>query len=312
MLSAESGGFFLDFGEFFLYPQVMKSFDATRLDFTPYGLTCERWQSVPMPRPDRHNEIEVNLILSGSLNYLFGGIRVTIPERGLGAFWAVVPHQVLASQSPDTEADYYVVTMPLVWFLQLGLPDRLVRPILHGQMTLHPDEKHFSQDRERFERWTEDLGGEQPDLHRAALLEIEARLLRLALSLPSQTPAPDSSHVPHGCLNEGRLSKVEQMALYVAQHYADPLTIQEISRSVGLHPGYAMTLFQGTFGMTLLEYVTQYRIAHAQRLLVTSDRKILTIALESGFGSLSRFNEAFKRACGCTPRQHRKQYRSLA
>jgi AraC-like DNA-binding protein len=28
----------------------------------------------------------------------------------------------------------------------------------------------------------------------------------------------------------------------------------------------------------------------------------------SGFGSLSRFNDAFKRACGCTARQHRKRH----
>ena len=98
------------------------------------------------------------------------------------------------------------------------------------------------------------------------------------------------------------------MAGYIAQHYTEPLQVGEISSAVELHPGYAMTLFQKTFGMTLIEYVNQHRTTHAQRLLAASDKKILTIALESGFGSLSRFNEAFKRAAGCTPRQHRKKY----
>jgi AraC-like DNA-binding protein len=108
-------------------------------------------------------------------------------------------------------------------------------------------------------------------------------------------------------LSESRLSKAEQMACYIAQRYTEPLSVEEISRCVGLHPGYAMTLFQKTFGMTLVGYVTQHRVAHAQRLLATSDKKVLPIAIESGFGSLSRFNEVFRRLCGCTPREHRRK-----
>ena len=167
----------------------MKSFDAARPDFTPYGLTCERWKSAPMARPDRHNEIELNLLLNGSLTYLFGGIRVTIPKRSLAAFWAAIPHQILASGPAETE--YFVVTIPLTWFLQLNLPDCLVQPILHGKMVHNPDAKQFHTDCERFECWTDDLGGQQAERHRAAFLEIEARLLRLALASPraSQTLA---------------------------------------------------------------------------------------------------------------------------
>jgi AraC-like DNA-binding protein len=287
----------------------MKSFDSKRPDFAAYGLTCERWMSVPMARPDRHNEIELNLLLEGSLTYLFGGAKVTIGAGSLSAFWAAIPHQILGPKSSRPEAEYYVVTIPLTRFLQITLPDRLVQPILHGQFVREPDECQFSADRERFERWAEDLVGDQPDRHRAAFLEIQARLLRLAVRLPALVPSPRNARMHPTALNEGRLSKAEQMARYIAQHYADSLSVNQISRSVGLHPGYAMTLFQKTFGMTLIEYITEHRLSHAQRLLATTDEKVLTIALESGFGSLSRFNDAFKRAFGCSPREHRKSRR---
>jgi AraC-like DNA-binding protein len=286
----------------------MKSFDATRPDFAPYGLTCERWTSVPMGRPDRHNEIELNLLLNGSLTYLFGAARMTIRAGSLSVFWAAIPHQVLGPESMKTEADYYVATIPLTWFLQLKLPDRLVQPILHGQFVCKPDGEQFPSDCQRFERWAQDLGADEPDQHRAAFLEIEARLLRLALRLPSHEPGGHKARIRPATLNEGRLSKAEQMARYIAQHYTNPLSVEEIGHSVGLHPGYSMTLFQKTFGMTLVECLTQHRLSHAQRLLATTDEKVLTIALESGFGSLSRFNDAFKRAFGCTPRQHRKNH----
>jgi AraC-like DNA-binding protein len=41
---------------------------------------------------------------------------------------------------------------------------------------------------------------------------------------------------------------------------------------------------------------------------VTTDSSVLDVALAAGFQSLSRFNEAFKAACGCPPREYRKAH----
>jgi AraC-like DNA-binding protein len=43
-------------------------------------------------------------------------------------------------------------------------------------------------------------------------------------------------------------------------------------------------------------------------LLATTDQKIVDIAFQSGFNSISRFNEAFRRGCGCTPRAFRAEH----
>ena len=48
-----------------------------------------------MPRFDRHNEIELNLLESGRLVYLMGGRKVAVPAGRLTVFWAGVPHQIL-------------------------------------------------------------------------------------------------------------------------------------------------------------------------------------------------------------------------
>ena len=56
----------------------MTSFDHARPDFAPYGFTCERWTARQMRRPDRHNEIEVNLLGEGPLTYLLGGRKVVL------------------------------------------------------------------------------------------------------------------------------------------------------------------------------------------------------------------------------------------
>ena len=69
-----------------------------------------------------------------------------------------------------------------------------------------------------------------------------------------------------------------------------------------------MNLFRQAFGTTITAFITQHRLTHAQRLLVTTSDSILDVALSAGFQSLSRFNEAFKKACGCSPREYRKAH----
>jgi AraC-like DNA-binding protein len=88
------------------------------------------------------------------------------------------------------------------------------------------------------------------------------------------------------------------------------VTAEQISKAAGLHPNYAMALFKKALGLTLIDCVTQHRVSHAQRLLATTDEKIIEVGLNSGFASMSRFHEAFKRACGCSPKEYRNKHRT--
>jgi AraC family transcriptional regulator, melibiose operon regulatory protein len=80
---------------------------------------------------------------------------------------------------------------------------------------------------------------------------------------------------------------------------------------VHIHPTYAMHLFRETFGVSIIDYLTQHRIAHAQQLLATSDKSVMEIALESGFNSVSRFYTAFNAICGKSPRAYRESLREI-
>jgi AraC-like DNA-binding protein len=259
-----------------------------------------------MPRPDRHNEVELNLLKHGSLTYLLGGRKVTIQAGRLAVFWAAVPHQIIGASG---HGEYFVATLPLAWFLDWGLPDRLVQPILHAQIVSNPTAATNRHDAGQFEQWVRDLRHPREDKRRAVLLELEARLLRLAMSLPSYEPPVRARGGKRKPVERTGLSKAEQMACFIAQHYTEPLSVADIGESAGLHPNYAMGLFKRVFATTLNDYLTQHRISHAQRLLATTDQKVLAIALDSGFGSVSRFNAAFKQACGCSPRQYRAEHR---
>lgn len=255
-----------------------------------------------MKRPDRHNEIEVNFLEKGSLTYLLAGRKVTVTAGSLSLFWAAIPHQIIGFEG---DQPYYVVTIPFAWFLGLKLPDRLLQPVLHGACVREPDAQRESYDRTLFMSWLEDFQSGQPPRLRVAQEEIEVRLRRLALSLPDESEHPRLKNSRHHVVGEGGLSKVEQMAAFIARHYAEDLSAQRIGEAVGLHPNYAMNLFQSAFGTTLFSYLTELRVSSVQRLLITTHDSIATIALNSGFNSISRFNAAFKSICGCSPSAYR-------
>ena len=248
-----------------------------------------------MPRPDRHNEVELNLLTGGALTYLLGGHCVRIEAGRLAVFWAAIPHQIVSSEGA---ASYYVVTLPLSEFLVAGLPLEFVNQVLRGVRVL--DAAADPADSLKFRQWEQELRQGDLSCDRAARLEVTARLLRLARSMSKE---PGARH------SQPLLSKADQLACHIARHYHEPLTAESIAQASGLHPNYAMNLFRRAFGTTMTAFVTQHRISHAQRLLATTDQSILDIALEAGFQSLSRFNEAFKKACGCPPRDYRKAHR---
>ncbi len=158
-------------------------------------------------------------------------------------------------------------------------------------------------------RWTEDFARPSSQRLRAVALEAQARVCRLSLGHRDEAAvrdAPPSRHLAAGA------DRIEAMAAWIAQHYREPLRLRHIGEAVGLHPNYASKLFRETFGTTISAYITAHRVAHAQRLLMLGDDKILAVALASGFNSLSRFNAAFRKVCGCTPREYRRLSRAAA
>jgi AraC-like DNA-binding protein len=283
--------------------ESLHHFDSDRRDFAPYGFTCEVWEPRQMQRPDRHDEIEINFLDRGTLTYLIGGERVTIQPRRVTAFWAAVPHQIVAFNKVNY---YYVVTVPFGWVLQWGLPERMMTALTQGRMVADSCADRAKLDQRLFEQWHSDVEHARDSHREVVVLELRARLLRLAHAVMNEHPPTAAAPEVVAPRQQTNLEKAETMACFVARNYTSRIQVKDIAECVGLHPDYAATLFRKTFGTTLNALMTRHRVAHAQRQLVTSDERIVNIAQDSGFDSLSRFNRAFKEVAGTTPRDYRK------
>lgn len=246
-----------------------------------------------MPLFHRHSELEMNFVDAGGMTYLFGGVRVTLGPGRLAAFWAAAPHRV-TGLAPGTR--FYCVHLPLSLFLRWRLPGGFSGRLLGGEMVQEPDAHEAARDRLLFERWRTDLAAPTPEARRIVHLELEARLRRLARGTAGPSAPPADARA---------VSKVERMAGFIGEHYADAVSAVDVARSAGLHPKYAMTLFRRHCGVSLGDYLTRQRLSQAQRLLATTDMKVVDVAFAAGFGSVSRFYEVFRSACGQSPRAYR-------
>ena len=107
----------------------------------------------------------------------------------------------------------------------------------------------------------------------------------------------------------GSMDKLKEVIKYTENHYSESISIAQIARIAGFSESHFMRFFKETIGMTFVEYLRDYRLTMAARLLRGSDSAILDIAMQSGFDSLSYFNRSFKQKYGMSPKTYRRQDR---
>jgi AraC-like DNA-binding protein len=104
------------------------------------------------------------------------------------------------------------------------------------------------------------------------------------------------------------LEKMKLILKYIENHYMDKITIEDMANELGLSQSHFMKYFKKTMGTSFIDYLNEYRLTMASRLLISSDSSVLDIASEVGFENLSYFNRIFKRRFCQTPSAYRKEH----
>ena len=104
------------------------------------------------------------------------------------------------------------------------------------------------------------------------------------------------------------LDKVKRIVKYVENNYAHAITIEEMANLCEFSQSHFMKFFKNNMDISFIEYLNNYRLTMASRLLISSTSSIIAIAMESGFDNLSYFNRLFKKKFGMTPSNFREIY----
>lgn len=97
------------------------------------------------------------------------------------------------------------------------------------------------------------------------------------------------------------------MVSYVEGHAADMrLDLKQMSQKFGFSENYIRELFAGQVGVSIMQYYKRRRIILSAAQLLHTDKRILDIALEWGFGSHEAYTRAFARVMGMSPSAFRR------
>ncbi|WP_081709988.1 AraC family transcriptional regulator [Arthrobacter sp. 35W] len=107
---------------------------------------------------------------------------------------------------------------------------------------------------------------------------------------------------------DGQAAAVVDIVLeYVFSHHAGSVRMSEAAALVGMSEPTFSKYFKRSTGQNFSDLVRKLRLAHARRLLESSDKTISDICYEVGFSNLSNFNRHFLNDGGETPRQYRQR-----
>ena len=261
-----------------------------------------------------HKELECAYVTDGSCTFLVGAQRCTLQE-GEGIF--IIPGIVHAVADPlidptmTAPSDCRLHSMcfhprlvggspeSAIWqkYLQPLIDDHAV-PYLH----LHPDVDWQQQALEAVEAAWQACVTDKPGYE----LQVRNALSQFVWLLTSNRETVNIRPSDKAIRDEER---IKTMLNYIHTYYAEGLDTTAIAQSANISVSECLRCFHSTLHTTPIQYLKQYRIQRAARLLATSDIKITQIGLQCGFQEMSYFSKIFRQLMGCTPKEYRQNAR---
>jgi len=108
-------------------------------------------------------------------------------------------------------------------------------------------------------------------------------------------------------VNEETVLKIKQVKDIITSELANPPSLEELSKIVGLNIKKLKMGFKDLYGMPVFTFLFHYKMEHAKKLLSQEGNNVNEVALQVGYSTSSHFIVAFKKKFGITPKQFTKQ-----
>jgi AraC family transcriptional regulator len=103
--------------------------------------------------------------------------------------------------------------------------------------------------------------------------------------------------------------RILKVQLFLEEHLDEDLTLERLAQEAHFSPYHFHRIFRALVGETVGEHVRRLRLERAALLLSTTDRPVIQVALEAGYGAHEAFSRAFRQHFGIAPtdfRNHRR------
>ena len=129
--------------------------------------------------------------------------------------------------------------------------------------------------------------------------ELRNCLRRIAAGAPGgkSAEAPEIDEKPAPLQNK----YAEAMMQYIRQHYAEHISLTDLSRQLNISCTHLNAKFKAETGYTFHDFLNYYRIRRAVELQKRGEHKLYEIAELVGFSDYKYFNKVYKKYTGYSP-----------
>ncbi|MHA7583893.1 response regulator transcription factor [Paenibacillus vandeheii] len=101
--------------------------------------------------------------------------------------------------------------------------------------------------------------------------------------------------------------ELNRMITYIEEHFAEDVTLKRLAEYVRMDASYVSDLFKKKTGITMTHFIQNRRVQAAKMLLTETEKTVSEIGRLVGFENDNYFIKIFKRWCGLTPNEYRKE-----
>jgi len=102
--------------------------------------------------------------------------------------------------------------------------------------------------------------------------------------------------------------RIEKVMEFIHTSFDKQISLGEAAKIASMTESAFSRFFKLRTGMTFIDCLTEVRLGHASRMLISTTKTIAEIAYSCGFNNISNFNRIFRKKKSCTPRELRESY----
>lgn len=103
-------------------------------------------------------------------------------------------------------------------------------------------------------------------------------------------------------------NRVTDIINYLHEHFTEDITLDQLANHFYISQYHLCREFKRYTSSTIVQYIHNLRVLHAQRLLQESDYSITEISKRVGFSNVTHFNRVYKSVTGMSPSQNKQVY----
>ena len=218
----------------------------------------------------------------------------------------VNPNEIHSIETLESDLEYYLLKIDLLLLLgnQPDLQQNMyTEPLLKSRLLF--ENKITNDDfilgimKNIIEEFQEKKEGYELVLRGLAYQILTALLRRHTKTVPDQSELD---------MQYRRLKQIKPAITYMEAHMAEKITLAELSEVTHLSPNHFSRVFKIVSGFSPMEFLSRIRVQKSAQLLLSTNKTIIEIAMDTGFNDGNYFSRYFKKCRNETPSEFREKY----